>query len=161
MFVQQVCGKFFFLGIVIDPTLLCSVSAIALQSASPTQDTLSHTLQLLDYLATQEDAVITYHASNMILAAHNIPPNNGAVSFIAHIIKHIVASATKVELAALIITEHETAYIDIILKELGHQQPTTPLQTDNAMAAEAVIGKIQPKCTKAMDMHFYWLRARK
>ena len=70
-FIQQVCGKFLFLGHSVDPTLLCPISTITLQSASPTQDTLSHTLQLLDYLATQEDAVITYHASDMILAAHS------------------------------------------------------------------------------------------
>ena len=30
-----------------------------------------HTLQLLDYIASQEDAVLTYQASDMILAAHN------------------------------------------------------------------------------------------
>ncbi len=71
MFTQQVCGKFLFLSHAVDPTLLCPISAIALQSASPTQDTLSNMLQLLDYLTTQEDAVITYHASDMILAAHS------------------------------------------------------------------------------------------
>jgi hypothetical protein len=70
-FIQQVCGKFQFLGHTVNRTLLYPISAIASQSASPTQDMLSHTLQLLDYLATQEDAVITYHASDMILAAHS------------------------------------------------------------------------------------------
>eukprot|EP00956_Cyclotella_meneghiniana_P034976 scaffold109924_cov40-Cyclotella_meneghiniana.AAC.1 len=64
---------------------------------------MAQTMQLLDYLASQEDAVITYNASEMILAAHSdasylsepearsragghfflssnaeIPPNNGA-----------------------------------------------------------------------------------
>jgi hypothetical protein len=34
----------------------------------PTTDTMQQTLQLLDYLATQEDAVLSYHASNMVLA---------------------------------------------------------------------------------------------
>jgi hypothetical protein len=32
---------------------------------------MRHTQQLLDYLATQEDAVLTYNASNMILAVHS------------------------------------------------------------------------------------------
>jgi hypothetical protein len=32
---------------------------------------MNHTLQLLDYIATQEEAAITYHASDMILAAHS------------------------------------------------------------------------------------------
>jgi hypothetical protein len=72
-----------------------------------------------------EDAVITYNASDMKLAAHsnasylsepkarsragghfflsspaNIPPNNGAILNIAHIIKHVMASATDAELDA-------------------------------------------------------------
>jgi len=75
---------------------------------------------------------------------------------IAYIIKHIMASATKAELAALFITMRKAVYIQIILQELGHQQPATPLQMDNAMADAVVNGKIQPKHTKAMDMRFHW-----
>jgi hypothetical protein len=41
------------------------------------------------------------------------------------------------------------------LQELGHAQPATPLQTDNAMADAVINGKIQQ--TKAMDMRFHWL----
>jgi hypothetical protein len=169
-FIQQVCGKFLFLGCTVESTLLCPISAIASQSAQPTQDTMNNTLQLLDYLATQEDAILTYHASDMILAAHSdasylsepkarsragshfffssnadIPPNNGAILNIAHIIKHVMASATEAELAALFITAREAVYIRIILHELGHAQPATPLQTDNAMADAVIKGKIQPK----------------
>ena len=165
--------------------LLCPISAITSQSANPTQDTLSHTRQLLDYLATQEEAVLTYHANDMILTVHSnasylsepnarsragshfflssnagIPPNNGTILNLAHIIKHVMASTTEAELAALYITACKAVYIRIILNELGHKQPTTPLQTDNAMADAVVNGKIQPKCTKAMDMRFHWLRDR-
>jgi hypothetical protein len=68
LFIQQLCGKFLFLGRAVDSTLLCPISTIALQSSKPTEDTMQQTLQLLDYLATQEDAVLSYHASNMVLA---------------------------------------------------------------------------------------------
>ena len=85
----------------------------------------------------------------------DIPPNNGAILNIAHIIKHVMASATEAELAALYIMAREAVYIRIILEEMGHKQPPTPIQTDNAMADNVVNKKIQPKCTKAMDMHFY------
>jgi hypothetical protein len=184
-FIQQVCGKFLFLGRAVDPTLLCPISTIAAQSAKPTEDTLRQTYQLLDYIASQEDAVITYNASEMILAAHSdasylsepqarsragghfflsssaeIPPNNGAILNLAHVIKHVMASATEAELAALYIVAREAVYIRIILEELGHKQPATPLQTDNAIAENVVNGKVQPKRTKAMDMRFHWLRDR-
>ncbi len=70
-FIQQVCGKFLFLGQAFDSTLLCPISATASQSSKPTEDSMRHTQQLLDYLATQEDAVFTYRASDMILAVHS------------------------------------------------------------------------------------------
>ena len=64
-------GKFLYLGRAIDSTLLTPLSAIASQQAAPTQQTMQHTKQSLDYIASQEDAVLTYHASDMILAAHS------------------------------------------------------------------------------------------
>ena len=130
-YIQQVCGKFLFLGRAVDSTLLCPISAIASQSATPTEDTMKQTQQLLDYLATQDEVVLTYHASDMKLAAHSdasylsepkarsragghfflsngsdIPPNNGAILNIAHIIKHVMSSATEAELSVLYISIH-------------------------------------------------------
>jgi hypothetical protein len=86
---------------------------------------MQQTLQLLDNLATQEDAVLSYHASDMVLAIHGdtsylskpkaqsragghfflsrdttVPPNNGAILNIAHIIKNVMLSATETELLA-------------------------------------------------------------
>ena len=90
----------------------------------------------------------------------DIPPNNGAILNIAHIIKHVMSSATEAELAGLYIMAREAVYIRIILEELGHKQPPTPLQTDNTMADGVINGKIQPKQTKAMDMRFHWIRDR-
>jgi hypothetical protein len=184
-FIQKVCGKFLFLARAVDSTLLCPISAIASQSANPTTDTMKQTKQLLDYIASQEDAVITYNATDMILATHrdasylseplarsrsgghfflstsaDIPPNNSAILNIAHIIKHVMASATEAELAALYINAREAVYIRIILKDLGHKQPATPIQTDNSMAEAVCNGNIQPNRTKAMDMRFHWLRDR-
>ncbi len=166
-----------------DSTLLCPISAIALQSSKPSEDTMQQTLQLLDYLAMQEDAVLSYHASDMVLAVHSnasylskpkaqsqvgghfflssnttVPPNNGAILNIAHITKNVMSSATEAELAGLYIMARKAIYIRIILEELGYIQPPTPLQTDNAMADGVINGKVHPEQTKAMDMRFHWLR---
>ena len=43
---------------------------------------------------------------------------------------------------------------------MGHKQPPTPLQTDNAMSEAVSNGKIQPNRTKAMGMRFHWLHDR-
>ena len=50
-YIQQVCGKFLFLGRAVNSTLLCTISAIASQSATPTEDTLKQTQPLLDCVA--------------------------------------------------------------------------------------------------------------
>jgi hypothetical protein len=143
---------------------------------------MQQTLQLLDYLATQEDAVLSYHASDMVLAVNSntsylskpkarsqvgghfflssnttVPSNNGEILNIVHTIKNIMSSATEAELAGLYIMVHEAVYIRIILEELGHVQPPKPLQTDNAKEDGVINGKVQPKQTKAMDMRFHWL----
>jgi len=89
-----------------------------------------------------------------------IPANNSAMLNIAHIIKHVMTSATKAELAALYIMAREAVYIRTVFLEMGHKQPSTPLQTDNATAEAVCNSKIQPKRTKAMDMRFHWLRDR-
>ena len=117
---------------------------------------MRETLQLLNYLATQEDIVLSYHASDMVLAVHSnasylskpkacsragghfflssdttVSPNNGAALNIAHIIKNLMSSATKAELAGLCIMARKAVYIRLMLKELGHKQPPTPLQMLN------------------------------
>jgi hypothetical protein len=87
-----------------------------------------------------------------------VPPNNGAILNIAHIMKNVMSSATEAELAGLYIMACKAFYIRIILEELHHKQPTTRIQTDYAIADRVINGKVQPKQTKAMDMRFHWLR---
>ncbi len=70
-FIQKVCSKFLFYGQAVDSTVLTPTSTIASQSANPTKETLAHTNQLLDYLATPEDAVLTYNHSKMVMAVHS------------------------------------------------------------------------------------------
>ena len=70
-FIQQVSGKFLYLGRAVDVTILTALSALASQQAAPTEETKRRTKQLLDYLATKEEAILTYRASNMILAVHS------------------------------------------------------------------------------------------
>ena len=51
----------------------------------------------------------------------------------------------------------EAVYMRLIVNEMGHKQPATPVQTDNSTAEGVINSKITPKQTKAMDMQLYWL----
>ena len=88
------------------------------------------------------------------------PPNNGSILTIAQVIKRVMSSATEAEMAALFLVAKECVYIRLILEEMGHKQPATPIQTDNSTAKGVVNKKVQPKRTKAMDMNLHWLRDR-
>eukprot|EP00804_Cyclotella_cryptica_P026913 CCRYP_014750-RA/>CCRYP_014750-RA protein AED:0.33 eAED:0.34 QI:0/-1/0/1/-1/1/1/0/377 len=127
-------------------SLLCPISAIASQSAAPTQDTMTQTLNSSTTWPRKKKRFSPTMLAIWFLP-HTIPPNNGAILNIAHIIKHAMAPATEAELAA-VHTAREAVYIRIILMELGHKQPATPLQTDNAMAEAVTNGKVQPSAPR-------------
>jgi hypothetical protein len=140
--------------------------------------------QFLDYAACHQDAVVTYRASDMILAAHSdasylsetkarsragghfflsendeYPANNGAVLTISQIIKAVMSSAAEAETGALFINSQEAIPQRQLLAEMGHPQPPTPIQIDNTTALGVVNNNVLKKL-KAMDMRFHWLRCR-
>ena len=88
------------------------------------------------------------------------PPNNGAILNIAQIIKAVMLSAAEAELGALFINTKEAVYLKNMLEEMGHPQPSTPIQTDYLMAEGFINNKIQAKRTKSQDMRHYWLKCR-
>jgi hypothetical protein len=181
--IQQVAGTLLYYARAVDSTILPALSSIATEQAAPTAKTMTNVKQLFDYVSTQEEAIITYKASDMILSIHSdagycnkkkarsqagghfylsnndpTPLNNRAILTVATIMKNVMSSAAEAELGALYLNAKETVYLRQILHKIGHYQPPTPIQTDNT-TAEAVVNKIiQPKRTKAMDMRFHWLR---
>ena len=97
----------------------------------------------------------------MFMAGHDkIPINNGAVLNISQIIRAVMSSAAEAELGAHFINAKTAVSMRQTLTELGHPQPHTPMQTDNATAQALLTNKILPKALKAMDMRFHWLRCR-
>ncbi len=82
---------------------------------------------------------------------------NGAVLLIAQIIKFIMASAAKSELAALFVTTREMIPHRQILISMGWPQPKSSIQTDNSTATGVTNKTIAPRWAKMMDMCFWWL----
>jgi hypothetical protein len=140
----------------------------------------------LDYVATDQDAIITYHASNMVLAIQsdasylskpkarsqagghifmssdfNDPKTNGAVLNITQLIKSVMSSAAKAKLGALYVNACKAIPQCQLQEEMGHPQPPTQMQNNNSNALGVVTSNTQPRQTKAMDMQFHWLGCRK
>jgi len=185
IYIQAITGTLLYSSYAVESTMLDALNAIAMQQASPMQKTMERVKQLLDYCASQEEAVLTYHASDMVLAIHsnagylneskaqsrvgghffissNVQnlQNNGAVLTIAQIIDAVMSSAAEAELGVLLINAKEAVHMQRILQEMGHPQPQTPIQTDELTAEGVINSRVQPKQTKMMDMQFEWLLDR-
>jgi hypothetical protein len=105
-----------------------------------------------------------YLSSPIGLSAHNPeakpPPFNGPILVHSSIIKAIMSSAAEAETGALFYNAKDACMLRTTLAELGHPQPATPIQTDNACAVGIVNDTVRQKRSKAMDMRFYWVRDR-
>jgi hypothetical protein len=88
------------------------------------------------------------------------PPLNGPINVPCKILKEILSSASKVELAGLYGNGKEAVPERITLEELGHPQPPTPMVTDNSTASAITNDSVKQKRSKAMDMRFYWILDR-
>jgi hypothetical protein len=159
--------------------MVTTLSSIASSQAEPTEETMNNTKLFLDYAASHKDAIITYQASFMVLVIHSNasylsklkaqscagshffmssntkdPTNNGAVLNIAQLIKAVMSSVAEAKLGALNINACKAVPQRQLLKEMGHPQPPTPIQTNNSTTLGDVNSNIQPQRTKAMDMRF-------
>ena len=85
---------------------------------------------------------------------------NGAILILSTIMPMVLSSATEAELAALFYNAKEACVLRTTLEEMGHPQPATPIQTDNAVAVGLAHDTVKQRRSKAIDMRFYWIRDR-
>ena len=65
--VQSTTGLLLYYARAVDYTMLTALQEIASEQAKPTEDTLKKCKRLLDYAATYPNAILRFHASDMIL----------------------------------------------------------------------------------------------
>ena len=154
--IEQLIGAIRYYARAVDNKLLVVLSKLVQQQSSPTKDTNTDMLQLLDYLATYLDDGITYRASDMILAVHYdaaylnirkyrscsgahiilsedvpIPLYNGPVLNIAQIIKNVMSSSSEAGLAGLFTISKEIVPPRQSLITMGWPQPKIPSNATN------------------------------
>jgi hypothetical protein len=125
-------------------------------------------------MATHPDTTIRFYESDMILHIHSEAsylsvskarsrlggffylgynqPNedklNGSILNIGSVIKNVVASASESEVGACFQNAQTAAPLRITLMELGHNQSSIPLRTDNSTAYKFLNGTIKQKRSK-------------
>jgi hypothetical protein len=183
---QQIVGVFLYYARAVDSTMLVALNSLA--AAPTTKQTAQAATHLLNYAATNPSATVRFRSSEMILHVHSdasylSAPKarsrtggffylseklnhdsktllNGAVYTPCTLLKVVVASATEAELGALFFNLKDAVPLRNTLAEMGHPQPPTPVQTDNACAAGILNSTVKQRRSKAIDMRFYWVRDR-
>ena len=177
---QNACGLFLYHLRAVDPTMMHALNDLPTAITRGTQETMKALNQFLDYCGNHSNAIIRYHASDMVKWIHsdagynnttkarsrdgghfylgNFPDKkysfNGPIMTLANVIKNAMSSATEAELA-MYMNAKEAVPIRNILEELGHKQPPTAIVTGNAVA-EGIINKtVKQQKSKSMDMRFY------
>ena len=135
--------------------MLTAIGAIMTQQSKGTKQTMQAIIQLLNYCATHPNAVVHFHASNMILwvesdasylsepkgqshaggfhylsncpttpptTTDKLPPLNGPINVVYHIMHEVLSSAAEAKLGALFYNCKEACPIHTTLEELGHPQ---------------------------------------
>jgi hypothetical protein len=69
--IQQIVGNILYYARAVNMTVLMALSSIAVEQTKATEKTLGRCLQLLDYLASNSEAKVRYHASDMIMNLHS------------------------------------------------------------------------------------------
>jgi hypothetical protein len=183
---QDIVGTLLYYGRSVDPTLLTALSSIAACQANGTTTVAESCQQLLDYIATHPNAGIHCNACDMILAVHTDASyllkqngkihasahfyltnhddkefNNNAILTLSSVIKHVMSSAYKAELAALYYGCKLALPICTTLKEMGHPQLKHTVITTNDITAQGLtMGTMTPIASKSMDQYFHWLKCR-
>ena len=69
--IQQIVGSILYYARAVDMKVLMALSSIASKQMSATERTMQRCTQLLDYLASNSDATVRFHASDMVMNIHS------------------------------------------------------------------------------------------
>ena len=85
---------------------------------------------------------------------------NAPIHVECSILRNVMGAASESEIAGAYVNARMGVEERIMLWEMGHPQPATPLELDNTTAFGILTKQLIPKRSKAIDMRFFWLRDR-
>jgi hypothetical protein len=80
---------------------------------------------------------------------------NGSIHITRAILKLVAASTAEAKLGALFLNAQEAKVLLLILAELGHPQPLTPIHIDNTTTVGIVNKTIKRQRSQTMEMRYF------
>ena len=184
--IQRVIRNILYYALAVDLTVLMALSTIASKQSKGTENTMLKTKQLLDYLATNPDTTVRFHAFVMILNIHSgtsylteanahnqacgiffigwrLDPTkpitvNGAFFTLRALLRFVVTSAAEAKLRALFLNCKQATIFRLTLKVMGHPQPLTPIHCNNSTAIGIMNNTIKHQQSRLMEIRFSGLQ---
>ncbi len=178
-------GSILYYARAVDMTVLMALSSIAVEQTRAMEQTMRRCKQYLDYLSANANATVRFYASEMILNIHSdasylleakarsracghffmgwMPMEgapiklNGAFHVSTTIMQFVVASAAEAELGALYHNCQTGIIFCLTLADMGHPQPKTAVNCDNATAVGIANNTIKHQRSRSMEMRFFWV----
>jgi hypothetical protein len=155
--IQDIVGTFAWYSQATDLPMAQTQSSITGRQSKATQQLCEEVTQLLDYCATHLDAMIRFHASDIVLALHSDISHlsepgskiraaghlyltnrgtkdldNRIILTLSEIIKHVMVSTGDSEMDSLYYNCKNAVPLRTALEKTDHGQPKTRVTTDNA-----------------------------
>ena len=101
-----------------------------------------------------------HYLSSMPPTPEQPPTLNAPILVVYKTLRHVVSSAAEAETAGVFINAQIALPTRHALECLGHQQPSTPIKSDNSTTTGFVNNNTHQKRSKSWDMRFHWLKGR-
>jgi hypothetical protein len=82
---------------------------------------------------------------------------NDAFFTLCTILQFVVTSAVEAKLSTLFLNCKEGMIFHLTLKELGYQQPNTPIHCVNATTVGIAKNTFKQQCSRSMKMQYFWV----
>jgi Reverse transcriptase (RNA-dependent DNA polymerase) len=185
---QALVGTFLYIGRALDYTQLVQLGRLGTQQSKPTKLTEAAAHHFLRYVATWPDAMLVFHASDMVLkvssdasylsepnarsraggyhylgfndSSRDTDPPNAAIHVHCSLFDVVHSSAAEAEYAACFLNAKEAEEFRNTLADLGYPQKATVIAVDNSCAVGLANDTVKQRRSKAIDMRYHWVRDR-
>ena len=83
--------------------------------------------------------------------------SNGAILTLCTTLKFVAALAAEVELGALFLNCREPKILCLVLEELGHLQPPTPVACNNSTTTVIANNMVKKARSRSMEIRYFWV----
>ncbi len=80
---------------------------------------------------------------------------NEPIHILSSLLQFVIGFVAEVKLGVFFVTAKEEKNICLVLKKMGHSQPTTPIQCDESTVNGIAYDTVKKQQSRPMEMHYF------